>query len=131
MQIPNSCLEVLNKADGKALATYTEETGVNVVPVSSLLIKDSQIVLVNYFFNQTLKNIKINPEVSLAAWKGLFGYQFKATAKYETTGPVYDEVVEWIKSTLPDRMVKGVVILTPYKCFNVSAGPDAGREIFS
>lgn len=131
MKLSTACVDLLITAEAKALATYSSESGVNVVPVSSLRIKDDQIILVNYFFNQTLKNIESNGEVSLVAWKGLVGYQIKANAKHETSGPIFAEVVEWIKETIPGREVKGVLILTPKKYFNISAGSDAGKEIAS
>ncbi len=129
MPISEFCRDVLLTAEGKALATYSQETGVNVVPVSSLRLEGEEIVLVNYFFNKTLENIKINPEVALSAWKGLVGCQIKATARYEESGELFDSVVVWIAETIPGRVVKGVIVLTPTKCYDVSAGAEAGKEI--
>ncbi len=129
MNIPYSCKEILLNADGKALATYGEKCGVHVVPVSSLRVVDEKIVLVNYFLGQTLQNIENNPKVALSAWKGLIGYQFKVEARYETSGKLFTEITEWIKATLPEREVKGILILTPTKITNISAGPEAGKEV--
>ncbi len=129
MKISEFCRDILQTADGKALGTYTPETGVNVVPVSSLRLDGDTIVLVNYFFNKTLSNIEANPEVSLSAWKGLKGCQIKATAVYETEGERFDSVVQWIAETIPSRVVKGIIVLTPTKCYDVSAGAEAGKEI--
>jgi len=129
MKISEFCRDILQTADGKALGTYSKETGVNVVPVSSLRLDGDDIILVNYFFSKTLENISKNKEVSLAAWKGLKGCQIKADAVYETEGERFDSVVEWIAETIPSRVVKGIFVLTPTKCYDVSAGAEAGKEI--
>lgn len=115
------CVEALLGAEAKALATKGSDGGVNVVPVSTLKMAGDEIVLVNYFFGQTLENLQSNPEVALAYWKGLEGYQIKAVARYETTGELFDEVVGWIKEILPERIVKGIVVLTPQSVRDVSA----------
>lgn len=123
------CAEMILSATGKALATYGNGE-VHVVPISSVRVVDGKIQLVNYFFGQTLRNLVIDPRVSLAVWKGLEGYQIKALAKYETEGEAFEEITAWIKETLPDRVVKGVVILTPEKIYDVSADSTrAGFEV--
>lgn len=129
MKLPQNFVDFLLQAEGKALATMGSESGVHVVPVSSVRVVGDEIVLVNYFFGQTLKNIEENPEVALSCWTGLSGYQVKAKARHETTGELFDEVVAWIEETIPGRVVKGVLILTPTKMFDVSAGANAGKEI--
>ncbi len=129
MKIAEFCRGILEQAEGKALATYSEETGVHVVPVSSLKLVGEEIILVNYFFDKTLSNIEQNAEVALAAWKGLKGCQIKCTARYETAGERFEEVVAWIAETIPSRVVKGVLLLTPSKQYDVSAGAEAGKEI--
>jgi uncharacterized protein len=112
---------MLLNAEAKALATKGSDGRVNVVPVSTLKLAGDEIVLVNYFFGQTLENIQINPEVALAYWKGLEGYQIQAVARHETMGPLFEEVVAWIKEILPERVVKGIVVLTPQSVRDVSA----------
>jgi uncharacterized protein len=132
MKISQYCRDILQTADAKALATYSRGGGVNVVPVSSLRLDgDDTIILVNYFLNKTLANIQENSEVSLAAWKGLTGCQIKATAVYETAGDRFDSVVSWIAETIPGRIVQGVLVLTPTRCYDVSAGAGAGKELTS
>lgn len=131
MKLPAQCVAILEAADGKALATYSAESGAHVVPVSSIRLEEDAIVLVNYFFGQTLKNLEKNPAVSLAAWKGLEGFQIKASARIETSGERFDSVVAWIKETIPSRIVKGVVVLTPTEIFDVSAdATKAGTVVF-
>jgi predicted pyridoxine 5'-phosphate oxidase superfamily flavin-nucleotide-binding protein len=129
MKISEFCRDILEKAEGKALATYSEKTGIHVVPVSSLRLDGNEIILVNYFFDKTLNNIELNSEVSLAAWAGLKGCQIKCHARSEIAGERFDSIVAWVAETIPGRVVKGILILSPKQQFDVSAGPEAGREI--
>ncbi len=129
MKITTEVQTALLQAEGKALATYSETDGINVVPVSSVRVVDDKVVLVNYFFGQTVKNIEENPEVALTFWSGLSGYRIKATAVYKDEGEVFDMVTAWIKETIPSRVVKGVLILEPTAVYDISAGAEAGRKI--
>ena len=109
----------LLSADSKALATYANED-INVVPVSTIMVEDDEIWLVDYFMYKTVKNILQNENVSITAWKDLYGYQVKCKAKYETGGVKFDKVVEFVKQILPDRLVKGVLILSPKEIFDIA-----------
>ena len=130
MKLSISCEEFILQADAKALATFGSQSGVHVVPVSTIKLVEGEIVLVNYFMGQTLKNITENPEVALTSWKGLAGYQIKAKARYEDKGELFDSVVTWVGNILPERIVKGVVILTPTIIFDISADAEkAGKEV--
>ena len=130
MKISENCRKMLLKAEGKALATYSTETGVHVVPVSSIMVEEDKIILVNYFFGATLRNINYDPKVALSAWVGLKGYQIKATVVEEKAGERYERVVKWIGETIPGRLVKSILVLSPARIFDVSAGPEAGKEVF-
>lgn len=129
MQISIEVQQALLDAEAKALATYCEADGVSVVPVSSVRVVDDKVILVNYFFGQTVKNIEANPNVALTFWSGLSGYRIKAKATYKTEGEIFDEVVGWIKDTLPTRVVKGVLVLEPVVLYDISAGPEAGKMV--
>lgn len=128
MILSTDCINLILEADGKALATMNSDAP-HVVPVSSVKVIDNKIVLVNYFFGKTLENILANPNVSLAVWQGLKGYQIKSVAEYQTEGEIFKIVKEWIGEILPDRLVKGVIILTPTEIFDVSAGSNAGNRV--
>lgn len=130
MKLPILCEEFILQAEAKALATFSHQSGVHVVPVSTIKIMEGEIVLVNYFMGQTLKNLQENPEVSLVCWKGLVGYQIKATARAEENGELFDSIVSWVKTILPERIVKGIVVLTPTAVFDISADAEkAGKEV--
>jgi uncharacterized pyridoxamine 5'-phosphate oxidase family protein len=106
-------------ADSKALATYANQD-INVVPVSTVKVEGDEIWLVDYFMDKTVKNIIQNENVSFVAWKDLFGYQIKCKAKYENKGEKFDKTVEFVKQILPERVVKGVLVLSPKEIFDVS-----------
>lgn len=131
MKLSAHSAALLEAADGKALATYSVQSGVHVVPVSSIRLEDEAIILVNYFFEQTLKNIEENPTVALAAWKGLEGIQVKATVRQETSGARFESVVEWIRETIPSRTVRGILVLTPVAVSDVSADVTRAGTVIS
>lgn len=122
-------VEMLLQAEGKALATTSNDGQAHVVPVSTVRVEDGKIILVNYFMGQTLANLERNAQVALAFWKGLAGYQVKGVADYEFDGERFDLTVAWVKQILPDRVVKGIVVITPVQVFDISAGPEAGKEV--
>ena len=120
MELTEKMKDIIEHAEGKALATAVPGC-LHVVPVSTVQIVDHTILLVNYFMGKTLENVLINPDVSLACWRGLEGFQIKAHVEYVTEGDVFTGVVDYVAQTLPDRVVKGVLILSPYEVYDVSA----------
>lgn len=123
----NYLKEFLLLADSKALATYADNS-INVVPVSTIKIIGEEIILVDYFMEKTVKNILENENVSLVAWKGLFGYQIKAKAKYEVGGDKFVETVDFVKEILPERVVKGILVLTPMEVFDIAPTKNTKEE---
>jgi len=119
MKIAPEIQSILLHAEAKALATFANDD-VNVVPVSSVKIVDDKIWLINYFFEKTISNIIENPKVALTFWIGLRGYQVKAHVNYVTDGNDYDAAVSWIAEMHPNRMVKGLLVLTVTDVFDIS-----------
>jgi len=117
-------------AESKAFATYANGV-LNVVPVSSLKIVDGKIWLINYFMNKTLTNILQNKDVALVCWRKMMGYQIKGEVSYNTQGENFDLAVEWIKKVLPDRIVKGLIILEPKEIYDISPTKDTKEKILS
>lgn len=115
-------------ADSKALATYADGS-INVVPVSSITVVDGTIWLINYFMEKTLSNIQQNPEVSLVCWRKMLGYQIKGTVSYETEGERFDRAIAWIHEILPDRVVKGLLILQPKEIYDISPAKNTKQTV--
>jgi uncharacterized protein len=116
-------------ADSKALATYSKG-GLNVVPVSSIKVVDSKIWLINYFMDKTLANILENNNVALVCWRKMIGYQIKGPVSYETEGENFNLAVDWIKQILPERVVKGLIVLDPKEIHDISPTKNT-KEKFS
>ncbi len=114
-------------ATAKALATYSGDS-INVVPVSTVSIREGKIWLINYFMDKTLANILACDKVALVCWRDMNGYQIKGNAVYLTSGPVFDEAVSWVRSLLPDRVVKGLIIITPQEVYDVSPFKDTKEK---
>lgn len=120
MKLENTITEMVLGADAKALATMSQGD-INVVPVSTVKVVDDAVILVNYFMGKTLENIQDNPEVALVCWKGLGGYQIKGTVDYETDGERFIAIKNWVSEILPERIVKGILVLHPREIFDISA----------
>lgn len=119
MQLSKDIIDTLLGADSKALATSGPH-GLNVVPVSTIRVVDGRIWLMNYFFKKTVENIRSSPLVSLVGWKGFDGYQIRANVRYVEQGPEFDDAKAWVASILPDRVLKGLLILSPEAAYNIS-----------
>jgi len=129
MKLSNDIIEMILGSEGKALATSTPED-INVVAVSTVKVIDGKIILVNYFMGKTLENIQRNPKVALACWKGLAGYQIKGTAEHIQSGELFDSVKAWVKEILPERIVLGLIIISPEEVFDISASTErAGQKM--
>lgn len=123
MKLTEQMIDIIENAEGKALATAVPGC-LHVVPVSTVKVDDDKIILVNYFMGKTLENIHSNPDVSLACWRGLDGFQIKANVEYLTDGDDVDTIKSWVAEILPDRTVQGILVLTPYEVYDVSATID-------
>lgn len=119
MELSETITQLLISADSKALAT-TGPQGLNVVPISSIKIVDNKIWLINYFFKKTLDNILAEPHVSLVAWKGFGGYQIRGRVEYLENGPEFEAAKQWVAEILPDRVVKGLLVLTPEAAYDIA-----------
>jgi predicted pyridoxine 5'-phosphate oxidase superfamily flavin-nucleotide-binding protein len=118
MKIDEHIEKFILSAESKALATYG--INLNVVPVSSVKVVSGNIWLINYFMDKTLANILVNQSIALVCWKKMMGYQIKGTAEYKTEGEDFNRAVEWIKEILPERVVKGLIVLKPEEIYDIS-----------
>ncbi|HEY0979979.1 MAG TPA: pyridoxamine 5'-phosphate oxidase family protein [Candidatus Paceibacterota bacterium] len=121
IELSSKITDALLQAESKALATIGND-GINVVPVSTVRVKDGKILLMNYFFKKTLENILNHPSIALTFWSGLEGYQIKGSVEYKENGPDFEEANQWINDNVADRVLLGLLIITPEKLFNISPG---------
>ncbi len=125
----NFLKEFLLKAEAKSLATFGS-FGINVIPVSSIFFEEDKIILVDYFMQKTLANILENKKVSFAAWKDLFGFQIKAECDYLKEGKIFENIVIKVKDILPERIVKGILILSIKEVVDIAPNKNT-REYFN
>ena len=57
------------------------------------------------------------------------GYQFKGSARVETSGSVFDDGVKKVKSMMPELSPKAAVIVKVDSVYVTSPGPDAGKKV--
>lgn len=121
MQLSNEQKNFILSCEAKALGTNGNE--INVVPVSSIFIREETIILCDYFMNKTAKNIVGNPKVSLSCWSGIAGIQIKGEASYHESGFLFEEIQEEITHLHPNRILKGIIIITPETIYDTSLNP--------
>jgi hypothetical protein len=126
MNIDEHIEKFIVSAESKALATYGKN--INVVPVSSIKVVDGNIWLINYFMDKTLSNVLLNQSASLVCWKKMMGYQIKGIVSYKTEGQEFNGAVAWIKEILPERIVKGLLILEPQEIYDISPTKDTKEK---
>jgi hypothetical protein len=131
-KITEEMKEVAAKTRGWALATATREGLPNVVTIAfGKVLSENEILLMDVFMNKTEANIKANPNVAVAAWdlEALKGYQFQGTARFETSGKIFDEGFQMVKSLMPQLTPKAALIVEVKRIYNLTPGPEAGKEI--
>jgi predicted pyridoxine 5'-phosphate oxidase superfamily flavin-nucleotide-binding protein len=121
MELNTHVLDLILNADGKAIAT-TGPHGLNVVPLSTVRVVEGRIWLMNYFLKKTLENIEENPRVAFVSWRGLDGVQVKGHIEYLDNGDTFEEARAWVTSNVPNRTLKGLLILTPEEVYSVAPG---------
>ncbi len=112
----------------KALATYSE-SGLNVVPVSTVSVIDNDIWFFDFFMGKTVENIKKDSRYALTFWEGFEGYQVKGEAEYHSEGDTFEKAKEMALEAHPDRTLKGMLVLKVQKVYSVTPGEDSSKEI--
>ena len=120
MTISAEIKSIIEGASSKALATHGP-AGLNVVPVSMVRVTRNSVWLFNLFMDKTVRNVVAKHTVALVCWDGFTGAQLKATAEYVNDGDVFREAVRWVAAQNPERVVRGVLVLTPTACYDISA----------
>ena len=130
-KITEEMKEVAEKTRCFAVATATKDGDPHVIPVFfGRVLSDDEIVLMDVFMKKTRENIEANPRVAVSFWdlEGLKGYELKGNARIETSGKVFDDGVNIVKSKAPHG-AKAAVIVKVDSIFVKTPGPDAGKKI--
>ncbi|OGG41386.1 hypothetical protein A2837_02625 [Candidatus Kaiserbacteria bacterium RIFCSPHIGHO2_01_FULL_46_22] len=127
MQLSAEVLTLIANADSRVIATVGED-GPNVVPLSMVVVDEDKIVVCDCFMGRTASNLSVDHRAALAFWKGFVGVQIKGHISYETDGEYFDRYVIWLKGKHPDRTLRGVLVLTPERVFDL-APSNAGKQL--
>jgi predicted pyridoxine 5'-phosphate oxidase superfamily flavin-nucleotide-binding protein len=131
-KITDEMKKVAGKTKCYAVATATKDGDPHVIPVAfGKVISDDEILLMDVFMKKTVENIKANPKVAVSIWdmETLKGYEFKGDASIESSGNVFDEGVQMVKSKMPQLSPRSAVIVKVSSIYVKTPGPDAGKEI--
>ena len=126
--------ELFNKVSTVVIATATAYGKPNAVPVNAKKVIDDETILISdQYFNKTLANMRMNPQVSIMYWEGVKGYQLKGSVIIETSGQLYEDTARWIdeismKLGVPLKS-KGAVIFKIEEIYDLSPGPNAGKQL--
>jgi predicted pyridoxine 5'-phosphate oxidase superfamily flavin-nucleotide-binding protein len=131
-KITREMQEMITKVRIMALATSTRDGKPNVVPVGfTKVISADEILLMDNYMNKTRANIEANPVVAISVWSPEVpvGYQFKGKARIETTGTLFEEGVQWVKSRRPQTDPRAAIIVKVDEIYSIGPGDKAGKRI--
>lgn len=132
----------------KFLATSSKAGNPNVVPMLFVrTIDEETLLIVNNFHNKTIRNIEENPRVALTVLDldEYDGYQFKGTVEVHDKGEIFEDAVNWVKSTLAKKEVmeslakwlyapvklatKSAIVMKVKEVYTVKPGPEPGKKL--
>ena len=123
--------EIAAEAKVFVLATATKDGKPNAVPIGAARVfSDDEILLMDNFMRKTRQNIDANPIVAVSVWaSGKGGYQFKGTARVESSGKSFDKGTQWVKSMAPKLSPKAAIIVKVDEIYVTTGGADAGKRV--
>lgn len=118
--------DVVSQARMFAIGTSSLDGVPNVVPITfAKLISDDEFLLMDNFMDKTEANLKANPRVAISCWEvnwqtmAARGYQFKGDVRFESSGKIYEEGCQWVKSLLPQVQSKAAIIVKVTSVYNL------------
>jgi predicted pyridoxine 5'-phosphate oxidase superfamily flavin-nucleotide-binding protein len=124
--------DIAEKARPFIMATATRDGKPNGVPIGLVkIISDDEIMLVDGHMHKSRQNIAENPIVAVSFWDlGVrYGYQFKGKARVETSGKLFDEAVEWLKTRAPTFKAKAVIVVKVDEIYYVGSDKDSSLNL--
>lgn len=123
-------LRVLSLTPVVPVATASKDGVPNVVPMTFVkALDDSAVLVADNYMDKAAANLAENARVAVCIWdlETKRAYQIKGKAEILREGPVYDEMVPWVKGKKPDAPAKAAVVLrveNVYVCHAVDRGED-------
>jgi predicted pyridoxine 5'-phosphate oxidase superfamily flavin-nucleotide-binding protein len=131
-KITREMQEMIAKVRTPSIATASRDGKPNVVPIAfTKVISEDEIMLMDNYMNKTRANIEDNPMVAISVWnlEEHMGYQFKGKARIETTGTLFEEGIQWVKSRRPQTNPRAAIIIKVDEIYLIGPGDKAGKRI--
>ena len=130
MMMGDEMVKVLEEAGLWVLATADGEGVPNAVPIRwTKVLANDTLMLVDNFMKKSVDNIAVNPNIAISVWKDTTGYQFKGTARIETSGVNFENGKKMVLEGNPKLNPKGVIILRVDSIFSTTPGAEAGKKL--
>ena len=132
VKITKDMKEMIIRVRTAAVATATKDGKPNVVAIAfTKVISENEILLMDNYMNKTRANIEDNPVVAISVWdlEDRMGYQFKGKARIETTGIIFEEGTQWVKSKRPQVNPKAAIIVKVDEIYLIGSGNNSGKRI--
>jgi len=130
MKLPNEVIKLLNDEGAAKVLTSVSAEGIpHTIAVGSMMAPQEDLICAaEIMMNNSTKNLKLNPNVSILVIKGLESYQIKAEVKsYQTEGQLLDNIkIKLEKMNLPCH---GIWLFKPLTVYNQSANSNAGTKM--
>ncbi len=130
MELPDAVRTAFETAPHCFLATCP--SGVpNVVPVGRKWIVGNDILLADFHFGKTRRNIADNPEVAISVTgpEPKQGFQLKGTATVHRSGEPFEKLGARLRDAGVDAEPYAAVLVSVAEVYLLDPGPNAGKRV--
>jgi predicted pyridoxine 5'-phosphate oxidase superfamily flavin-nucleotide-binding protein len=130
MELPDAVRTAFDAAPHCFLATC--HNGVpNVVPVGRKWLNDNEILLADFHFGKTRRNIADNPEVAISVTgpEPKQGFQLKGTASAHRDGEPFEKLGAMLRGAGVDAVPHAAVLVSIEEVYLLDPGPNAGKRV--
>jgi len=130
MELPDAVRTAFETAPHCFLATC--HSGVpNVVPVGRKWIVGNDILLADFHFGKTRRNIADNPEVAISVTgpEPKQGFQLKGAASVHRDGEPFEKLGAILRDAGVDAEPHAAVLVSVAEVYLLDPGPNAGKRV--
>jgi predicted pyridoxine 5'-phosphate oxidase superfamily flavin-nucleotide-binding protein len=130
MELPDAVHAAFEAAKLCYLATCRDGVP-NVVPVSRMWIVDNDLLVADFYFGKTRRNIADNPEVaiSLVGPDPKQGFQLKGRASVHESGEPFEKLGTLLRDAGVDAEPRAAVLVSVEEVYLLDPGPNAGKRV--
>jgi predicted pyridoxine 5'-phosphate oxidase superfamily flavin-nucleotide-binding protein len=130
MELPDAVRTAFEAAPHCSLATC--HNGVpNVVPVGHKWIVDNDLLLADFHFGKTRRNLADNPDVAISVTgpEPKQGFQLKGPATAHRDGDPYEKLVAFLQDEGATATPHAAVVVSVEEIYLLDPGPNAGKRV--